>query len=52
MRLEITQQNVQSEEALHKQTQYIQEIADVLRKNIVQGERVNDPNTHGDIYRE
>ena len=52
IRSDIAQQNVQDTESFQKQIQFIHEVADVLRKNIVQGEKLNSPDARGDVYRE
>jgi hypothetical protein len=40
-------------EAYQKQAQFIREVADVLRKNIVQGTRIHPENNEGaEVYRE
>jgi hypothetical protein len=54
MRSDISQFPTTEQEAYRKQAQFIREVADVLRKNIVQGTRIQDPeNGEGDgVYRE
>jgi hypothetical protein len=53
MRSDISQSPTTDPEAYQKQAQFIREVADVLRKNIVQGTRVHPEGNEGaEVYRE
>ncbi|KAF9533469.1 RF-1 domain-containing protein [Crepidotus variabilis] len=51
VRTDISQQDASSPELFVKQTQFIREVADVLRKNIVQGERLGESSPENPVYR-